>query len=103
MTSQTKAILSYSFFFFSGIFFLATEKEDKLTKLSAAQSTVLSLFFIIANAIFRFIPLFGYLFSSVLTFAFFISWILLIIKASQNIYLKIPFISYISEKYLAKI
>lgn len=103
MTSQTKAVFSYAFLFFSGIIFLIIEKDDKLTRLSAGQSTVFSLFFIIANAIIRFVPLFGYLFSSLLTFAFFIVWILLIIKANQNIYLKIPLVSYISEKYLAKV
>lgn len=103
MTSQTKAVLSYVFLFFSGIIFLITEKDDKLTRLSAGQSTIFSLSFIIANVILRFIPLFGYLFSSLLTFAFFITWILLIINANQNVYLKIPLISFISEKYLAKV
>ncbi len=103
MTSQTKAVLSYVFAFVGGIVFLCVESNDKFVRLSAGQSTVFSAFCFVAAWLLSFLPIIGSLLSSLISSLFFITWIFLIIKSNQSIYLRLPFFSYISEKYLVKL
>lgn len=100
MTNQTKAALAYVFGFISGIVFLMLDKEDEFIRKSAAQSTVFSLIGLIASILLKIIPIIGNILSSIVIMLFFIAWIVLIIKATHNIYLKLPGISHISEKYV---
>ncbi len=102
LTSQTKAVLSYVFGFISGIIFIGIEKDDEFVRLCAGQSVVFSSFCVVLILILSPIAVVGPLLSSFVSFVFFVAWIFLIIKANQNIYLKLPFFSYVSEKYLLK-
>lgn len=100
MTNQTKAAITYVFGFISGIIFLILNKESEFVRKSAAQSTVFSLIYLILIVLFNLIPTVGTIIASIITVFAFIAWVMLIIKATHNIYLKIPFVSIISEKYV---
>ena len=78
MSNRYKAAISYVGIYFTGILFLIIEKEDEFVRKSASQSFVLGLTAVLTHNFLLFLPL----------------------KALNNIYFKIPFISDISEKYI---
>lgn len=100
MQKSTLAVLSYIFGFISGIILLYIEKENEFVRKSAAQSIVISFATIILCWLIKLIPFFGGILSSCIGFAYFLLWVTLIIKASQNIYYRLPIISDLSEKYV---
>lgn len=100
MNSKTKAILSYLGMYFTGILFLAAEKKDEFVRKSAAQSFVLNIVAIIFRTFFSLIPIISSYLVIVFDIFFIILVLFLIIKASQYIYFKLPFISDLSEKYV---
>lgn len=102
MDSRSKAVLSYVFIFISGLIFLVTEKQDEFVRKSAAQSFVFSIVFIALGRVCDIIPFVGGLLSGLVGLAGFVLWIVLIAKAGQNIYFKLPIISDLSENYVLK-
>ena len=100
MNSKSKAILSYLGTYFTGILFLAAEKNDEFVRKSAAQSFVLSVIAMLFRIFFSLIPIIGSILVIIFDIFFMILVLFLIIKASKNIYLKLPFISDLSEKYV---
>lgn len=100
MSSKNKAILSYVGLYFTGILFLAAEKNDEFVRKSAAQSLVLSLTAMIFRNFFNLMPLIGTTLTVLFDIFFIILLVFLIIKASKKIYFKLPIISEVSEKYV---
>ncbi len=100
MSSKSKAILSYLGMYFTGILFLAAEKKDEFVRKSAAQSFVLSVVAMLFRVFFSFVPIIGSILVIIFDIFFMILLLFLIIKASKNIYFKLPFISDLSEKYV---
>ena len=100
MNSKSKAILSYLGTYFTGILFLAAEKNDEFVRKSAAQSFVLSVIAMLFRIFFSLIPIIGSILVIIFDIFFMILLLFLIIKASKNIYFKLPFISDLSEKYV---
>lgn len=100
MSSKSKAILSYLGMYFTGILFLAAEKKDEFVRKSAAQSFVLSVVAMLFRIFFSLVPIIGSILVIIFDIFFMILLLFLIIKASKNIYFKLPFISDLSEKYV---
>lgn len=100
MKSNTKAMLSYLGIYITGIIFLATEKDDEFVRKSAAQSFVFGVALHLLSACILFTPFLGTFFYSIFSLFCFGIWILLIYKAYNNIYFKLPVIGDISEKYV---
>ncbi|MCI9272548.1 MAG: DUF4870 domain-containing protein [Clostridiales bacterium] len=100
MTNTAKAVLSYVFGFISGIIFLAVEKDNEFVRKCAAQSFVFSLLWGVVTTVLRWVPIIGWLFSSLAGLACFGVWILLIVKASGNTYFRLPGVSELSERYV---
>ena len=100
MSSKSKAILSYLGMYFTGILFLKTKKKDEFVRKSAAQSFVLSVVAMLFRVFFSFVPIIGSILVIIFDIFFMILLLFLIIKASKNIYFKLPFISDLSEKYV---
>ena len=100
MSSRNKAILSYVGLYFTGILFLVIEKSDEFVRKSAAQSLVLSLVSMLFRNFFALIPIIGAYLTILFDIFFVAVLVFLIIKASKNIYFKLPIVSEISEKYV---
>lgn len=100
MTSRSKAILAYLGLYFTGILFLAIEKDDEFVRKSAAQSLALNLFAILFRNFFLLIPFFSDYLTLLFDIFFTVILVFLIIKASKSIYFKLPIISDLSEKYI---
>ena len=100
MDSRVKAAFSYVFGVITAVIFLAVEKEDEFVRKSAAQSFVFSALWLICGLALGWIPFFGPVFSAFLGFCGFLIWIILIVKAIENIYFRLPVIGRFSEKYV---
>lgn len=99
LSRKGKAILAYIFPIVSGLVFLAIEQEDEFIRKCAAQSFVFGLSVEVLNVCLAIIPFFGNMLSFIFRALSFALWIVLIIKAYNNIYYRLPVISEISEKY----
>ena len=102
MDNRVKAAFSYVFGWITGIIFLAIEKEDEFVRKSAAQSFVLSLFLLACNLLVFWIPIAGPVLSGCIGFGGFLLWMILIVKAVQNVYFRLPVISTLSENYVMR-
>jgi len=96
LNENIAAALAYVFIFFSGILILIFERENKLVRFAALQSTI---FFIIAMLVMAILGFLGRLFlvgwlfgivGSILGFIIFLVWIFLIITAAKGRPMKLP-------------
>ena len=106
MQANVEALLSYLVGFITGIVFFVIEKENKFVRFHAMQSIItfggLFVLGFVVSIIFRFIPHVGWIISSLLWIANLILWILLMVKAYQGEYFKLPVVGDIAEKQVNK-
>lgn len=100
MNREYKAALCYVGLYFTGIFFLAIEKNDEFIRKSAAQSFVLSITAVLLHNCLLLTPLIGEFFTTLFDILFAILLVFLIVKALKDVYFKVPIISDLSEKYV---
>ncbi len=100
MNREYKAALSYVGLYFTGLFFLAIEKEDEFIRKSAAQAFVLGVTAVLFHNFLLLTPLIGEFFAILFDILFIILLVFLIVKTLKSIYFKIPIISELSEKYV---
>jgi uncharacterized membrane protein len=93
---------SYLLGFITGIIFLLVEKQSKFVRFHAMQSTILFGGIFIINIALGFIPIIGWLFGLLLSFAAFIFWIMCMWKAFQGEMYKVPYVGDLAEQQLAK-
>ena len=98
MEANIAALLSYLLGFISGIIFYALEKENKFVRFHAMQSMVVFAFLFILNIVARVLPILGGAISTLLGIIGIVVWIILIIKAYQGEYFKLPVAGDIAEK-----
>jgi uncharacterized membrane protein len=96
------AAASYLLGFVTGIIILLVEKQNKVVRFHAMQSTILFGGIFVANIVLGFIPILGWLVGLLLSFAAFILWIVLMWKAFQGEMYKVPYVGDLAEKQLAK-
>lgn len=96
------AAASYLLGFVTGIIFLLIEKQSKVVRFHAMQSTVLFGGIFVANIVLGFIPILGWIVGLVLSLGAFVLWIVLMWKAFQGEMYKVPFVGEMAEKQLAK-
>jgi uncharacterized membrane protein len=93
------ALLTYLLGFITGIlFYFFLEKENKFVRFHAMQSIVVSAAFFVAQIVVGIIPVLGWVLSFLIGIAGFILWIVLMIKAYQGEYFKLPIAGDIAEK-----
>ena len=97
------AALTYLLGFITGIIFLFVEKNNKFIRFHAMQSTITFGGLFVLNIVLQAVPFFGQVVSSLLSLAGLIVWIVLMIKALQGEYFKLPYIGELAEKYMGKI
>jgi len=97
------AAATYLLGFITGIIFLVVEKESKVVRFHAMQSTILFGGIFVLNIVLGFVPVVGWLVGLVLSFAAFILWIVLMWKAFQGEMYKLPKIGDLAEEQLKKL
>jgi len=84
------ALLSYLLGFVTGIIFFVLERENKFVKFHALQSIITFGALFIFGVIVRFLPFIGFIIITLLGIVEIILWIILMIKAYQGEYFKLP-------------
>lgn len=92
------ALLSYVLGFVSGFVFYMIERESKLVRFHAMQSMMTFGGLFVISMIIPFIPIIGAILLPVLVIGQIILWILLMFKAYQSAYFKLPIIGDIADK-----
>lgn len=98
-SGNLNAALTYLVGWITGLIFLLTEKENNLIRFHAAQSLIV----FGGLTVISFIPFLGQLVSLILIPVSFILWILLMVKAYQGEYYKLPMIGDYAEQLKDKI
>lgn len=103
MEANVAAALCYSAGFVTGIIFYVIEKDNKFVRFHAMQSIVvfgaITALQIVDLSLLFFMPwMLRHMISTVVSLAGLILWILLILKAYQGEYLKLPIVGDIAEK-----
>lgn len=98
MQANVAALLSYLLWFITGIIFFLVEKENKFVRFHAMQSIIIFGFLFVLGFILPFIPILGWIFLPILWIAEIVIWIVLMIKAYQGEYFKLPVAGEIAEK-----
>lgn len=96
------AAASYLLGFVTGIIFLVLEKQSKVVRFHAMQSTILFGGIFVVNIALGFIPILGWIVGLILSLVAFILWIVLMWKAFQGEMYKVPYVGEMAEKQLAK-
>ena len=98
MQPNLAALLCYLLTFITGIVFYLIEKENKFVRFHAMQSIVIFGGLFVINGVLMFIPILGWMAVGLLSILSFILWIVLMIKAYQGEWFKLPIAGDIAEK-----
>ena len=98
LAENVAGLLCYVLGWITGIIFLLLEKENKFVRFHAFQSIYVFGVLTIASIILGWIPVLGFLLSSVISIIGFILWIVLMIKAYQGYKYKLPWAGDFAEK-----
>jgi uncharacterized membrane protein len=98
MQPNLEALLSYLFGFITGLVFYLIEKKSKFVRFHAMQSMLVFGAFFVINFVLLVIPILGLALSTLLSLVSITLWVLLMIKAYQGEYFKLPIAGDIAEK-----
>lgn len=98
-----EALLCYALGWITGIVFLFLEKENEYVRFHAMQSLVTFLALFIITMVIGSIPILGWLISFLVSILGLIIWVMLMIKAYQGEFYKLPYIGDFAEEQLSKI
>ena len=99
LDENVEALLSYLLGWITGILFFLLERESRFVRFHAVQSIIVFLSITVLQAILPILPFLGSLFSTLLGVLAFILWIVLMVKAYQGEYFKLPIAGDLAEKY----
>lgn len=98
MQPNIEGLLCYFLGFITGLVFYIVEKKNKFVKFHAMQSIVVFGGMFVINLLLLFIPILGVLIGTLLSLLSIVLWVLLMIKAYQGEYFKLPIAGGIAEK-----
>ena len=98
MEENVAGLLCYLLGWITGIIFLILEKDNKFVRFHAIQSIVVFGIITVAQLILRWIPFIGWILSILISILAFILWIILMVKAFQEVKYKLPWAGNFSEK-----
>lgn len=99
MQPNLAALLSYVLGFITGIIFFVIEKENKFVRFHAMQSIIVFGALFVVQIILGFIPFIGWILIPLVWIAGFILWVILLVKAYQGEYYKLPVAGDMAEKH----
>ncbi|MGM8213781.1 DUF4870 domain-containing protein [Virgibacillus sp. W0430] len=100
MDKNVAGMLCYLVGFITGIIFLVIEKEDRFVRYHALQSIITFGIIFIASIVLTAIPIIGWLIGILISPLSVIIWIILMIKAYQGKWFKLPIAGKMAEKQL---
>ena len=98
MQPNMAGLLCYFFGFITGLVFYLIEKKNKFVRFHAMQSMVVFGGLFVINLILLVIPVLGLIVSTILSLLSIVLWVLLMIKAYQGEFFKLPIAGDIAEK-----
>ncbi|MDD4980908.1 MAG: DUF4870 domain-containing protein [Candidatus Omnitrophica bacterium] len=98
MNANIAAVLSYLLGFASGIIFYLLEKENKFVRFHAMQSIVTFGFLWVLSFVIMVVPSLGWVIARFIYLIEVILWVILMFKAYQGEYFKLPVAGDIAEK-----
>lgn len=98
MEPNVSGLLSYILGLVSGIIFYVLEKENKFVRFHAMQSIIVSAVFFVLSMALGFIPIIGWVLALPVSIVGLLLWVLLMVKAYQGEYFKLPVVGEIAEK-----
>ena len=101
LSPNVAGLLCYVGIWISGIIFLVLEQRNKFVRFHAAQSIVAFGTITVAGIIFGLIPVVGDPFATIIGITGFIVWIIMIVKASNGEWYKLPWAGDVAEKIVA--
>jgi len=85
----------------TGIIFLVLEQKNRLVRFHAAQSLVVFGTITVAGIILGWIPIIGGVFAAIISIVGFIFWVILMVKAYQGEWFKLPWAGDAAEKIIS--
>ncbi|WP_256855821.1 DUF4870 domain-containing protein [Terribacillus halophilus] len=101
MNPNTAAMLSYTLGLITGIVFFVLEKDSEFVRFHALQSILFSASLLVIHIVFVFIPIIGLLVSLLIAPISLVFWVILMAKAHQEEYYKLPFIGNMAAKFVS--
>ena len=101
LSPNVAGLLCYVAGWVSGIIFLVLEQRNKFVRFHAAQSIVTFGTITVAGIVLGLIPMVGVAFSSIIGIIGFIVWIIMMVKASNGEWYKLPWAGDVAEKMVA--
>jgi uncharacterized membrane protein len=108
MDAKNEAVLSYLFWWLSGLVFFVIERKNTFVRFAAAQSFILlggAFLLIVLFRLLTLVPLIGFVLSPALTCAFFVVlipaallWIFLMVQARRGVKVKLPIVGDYAER-----
>lgn len=102
MDANLAGLLCYALTFVTGIIFLLIEKDNRFVRFHAFQSIFTFGGLFVASLVLNIIPLLGLLISLLLMPVWLILWIVMMVKAYQGKWFKLPIVGDLAEKQLNK-
>lgn len=102
LEQNVAGLLCYLLGFITGIIFLVIENDNKFVRFHAYQSTITFGSIFVINIILTFIPILGWILTVLIAPLTFILWIVLMIKAYQGQYFKLPIVGDIAKNQMRK-
>ncbi len=100
LEQNTAGLLCYLAGFVTGIIFIILEKENRFVRFHAMQSIFISAALFALNIVLSFLPIIGWAISLLISPVAFILWIVLMVKAYQGKWFKLPIVGNMAEKQL---
>lgn len=98
MQPNLAGLLCYFLGFVTGLVFYFVEKKNKFVRFHAMQSILVFGGFFVINLVLLVIPILGLIISTLLSLMSLVLWVLLMVKAYQGEYFKLPIAGDIAEK-----
>lgn len=102
LDQNVAGLLSYVAGIITGVVFLLLEKENRFVRFHALQSIFITIVAIVLNTVVGWIPIIGWLLGLLLYPLELALWIVLMVKAYQGQYFKLPWIGDMVDQQLNK-
>jgi uncharacterized membrane protein len=99
LEQNVAGLLCYVVGWVTGLVFYLVEKENKFVRFHAMQSILVFGGLTVISIILNVIPFLGWVLSTLLSVVALVLWILLMVKAYQNVWYKLPWVGDLAEKY----